>query len=77
MDGEIKNRVANSKLITIDLMDYAPNVQILEVDLKQFLFNGLVLKEKDFRAAIKKFDFEKYNPDMYISEIELGVWNKK
>ena len=60
MDGEIKNRVANSKLITIDLMDYAPNVKILELDLKQFLFNGLVLKEKDFRAAIKKFDFGKY-----------------
>ena len=60
MNGKIKNRVANSKLITVDLMDYAPNVQILEVDLKQFLFNGHILKEKDFRYAIKQFEFEKY-----------------
>ena len=60
MSGEIQNRVANSKLITIDLIDYAPTDQILELDLKQFLFKGLVLKEKDFRVAIEEFEFDKY-----------------
>ena len=38
MGEEIINRVAKSSLITIDLADYAPNVEILELDLKQFLF---------------------------------------
>ena len=60
MEKEIINRVANSELITIDLADYMPEIQILELDLKQFLFEGFILKEKDFRASIKKFDFRKY-----------------
>ena len=59
MSKEIVNRVANSSLITIDLADYAPNVEILELDLKQFLFEGFILKEKDFRASLKEFDFKK------------------
>ena len=60
MSDEIINRVANSGLITIDLADYAPNLEILELDLKQFLFEGQILKEKAFRSSIKKFDFSKY-----------------
>ena len=60
MSDEIINRVANSGLITIDLADYAPNLEILELDLKQFLFEGQILKEKAFRSSIKNFDFSKY-----------------
>ena len=60
MTNEIINRVANSGLITIDLANYAPNIEILELDLKQFLFDGLILKEKDFRSSLKEFDFIDY-----------------
>ncbi len=60
MTNEIINRVANSGLITIDLANYAPNIAILELDIKQFLFEGLILKEKDFRASLKRFDFINY-----------------
>jgi hypothetical protein len=60
MSEEIINRVANSDLITIDLTDYAPNIQILELDIKHFLFEGFILKEKDFRASLKEFDFSGY-----------------
>ena len=60
MSEEIINRVANSYLITIDLTDYAPNIQILELDIKHFLFEGFILKEKDFRASLKEFDFSGY-----------------
>jgi hypothetical protein len=60
MSNEIINRVLNSDLITIDLADYSPNIGILELDLKQFLFEGFVLKEKDFRNSLKEFDFSKY-----------------
>ena len=59
--NEIKNRVADSGIVNVDLSDYAPKENILELDLKQFLFDGLVLKEKEFRIALKEFDFNKYD----------------
>ena len=61
MKEEIINRVANSSLISIDLGDYAPKIQILELDIKQFLHEGLILKETVFRKTLKEFDFSIYN----------------
>jgi len=60
MSGEIVNRVANSALITIDLTDYAPKETIAILDAKDFLFEGIILKEKDFRNTLKEFDFSVY-----------------
>ena len=60
MSKEIVNRVANSRLITIDLLDYAPKDNILIFDVKDLLFEGIVLKEKEFRTSLKEFDFSKY-----------------
>ena len=60
MSKEIVNRVTNSKLITIDLSDYAPKENILIFDVKDLLFEGIILKEKDFRSSLKEFDFSKY-----------------
>jgi len=60
MGKEIINRVANSDLITIDLSDYVPAKKITEIDLKDFLFEKFILKEKDFRMALKRFDFSLY-----------------
>jgi len=60
MTGEIINRVANSNLITIDLVDYAPTSAIKILDIKDFLFEGIFLKEKEFRTSLKEFDFSVY-----------------
>ena len=60
MAKEIVNRVANSGLINLDLTDYAPTKTIVEIDLKQFLFEGFILKEKEFRNTLKAFDFSAY-----------------
>ena len=60
MTGEIINRVANSNLITIDLADYAPTSAIKILDIKDFLFEGVLLKEKEFRSSLKEFDFSNY-----------------
>ena len=57
MSGEIVNRVANSGLINIDLSDYAPKQNIAVLEVKDFLFQGIILKEKEFRTSLKKFDF--------------------
>ena len=60
MSGEIINRVANSALITIDLTDYAPRDTVAILDIKDFLFEGIILKEKEFRNTLKEFDFSVY-----------------
>ena len=48
MNQEIINRVANSGLITINLEEYYPKGKRFIIDLKDWLFEGLVLKEKEF-----------------------------
>jgi len=58
--GEIKNRVAGSKLITLDLEDFYPTGKRVEVDISQFLFQGILLKEKEFRLKIKSYDWKQY-----------------
>lgn len=54
------NRVANSGLITLNLENYFPKQEIMAFDLKPFLFMEMILKEKDFRAALKEHDWEQY-----------------
>lgn len=66
MDDIIVNRVANSGLLTIDLEEYLPKEEILVFDLKEHLFRGLILKEKDFREALKNWDWEQYR-DKYVA----------
>ena len=60
MSNEIVNRVANSSLISIDLADYAPIQSIAVLDVKDFLFQEIILKEKEFRSNLKEFDFSIY-----------------
>jgi hypothetical protein len=54
------NRVDQSGLITIDLEKYYPNQAIYTFDIKDYLFHGLILKEKDFRDALKQHDWLQY-----------------
>ena len=57
---ELVNRVANSSLITINLeLDY-PSEDVKIFDLKDYLFHGLILKEKDFRTSLKEIDWNEY-----------------
>jgi hypothetical protein len=60
MENEIINRVSQSPLITFDLEKfYVPGDRIL-VDIKDQLFQGMILKEKDFRDYIKAIDWSSY-----------------
>ena len=57
---EIINRVAKSGLVTLDLEDYYhPGARVL-YDLKENLFMGMILKEKDFREFLKSHDWAQY-----------------
>ena len=60
MDEAIINRVNESALITLNLEEYFPTEEIALFDMKDYLFMGLILKEKDFRETLKNLDLTNY-----------------
>ncbi|MEN2284263.1 DUF2480 family protein [Algoriphagus sp. SE2] len=58
--SEIVNRVAQSSIISLDLEEIYPKEERVVFDLEPFLFQGLVLREKDFRLALKEIDWLQY-----------------
>lgn len=62
----IVNKVAESGLISFDLENYYPKENRKVFDLKDHLFMGLILKEKDFRAALLQIDWNSYK-DAYVA----------
>ena len=62
---EIVNKVAKSPLITLDLEEFYPEGKRIMFDLKDFLFQELILKEKDFRDQLKNHNWEQYK-DAYV-----------
>jgi hypothetical protein len=57
---EIINKVANSSLISVDLDEFINKEEKIVFDLKEVLYEGLILKEKDFRSFIKSNDWSVY-----------------
>ena len=57
---EIKNKVANSGLEPLNLGDFYPEGERVIIDMKDHLFEGLILREKDFRAFLKNEDWTRY-----------------
>jgi hypothetical protein len=66
MENEIVNKVSQSGLITIDLEEYYPSGDRVLFDIKNLLYQGLILREKDFREFIKNKDWSEYK-DKYVS----------
>lgn len=60
MQEEIINRVAQSKLITFNLEDYYPEGNRVALDIKDWLYEGFILKEKEFRAYVQEHDWSQY-----------------
>jgi len=60
MNEPIINKVADSGIITLDMEKYYPGGENIVFDLKDHLFMGMILKEKDFREALKKTDWSVY-----------------
>ncbi|WP_396155006.1 DUF2480 family protein [Flavobacterium macrobrachii] len=57
---EIINKVASSSLEVFDLEDYYPIGIRTQIDISQWLYEGFLLKEKDFREALKNHDWSQY-----------------
>lgn len=60
MSEPFVNKVAESGLITLDLENWYPRGATAVFDMKDYLFMGLILKEKDFREALKNIDWSVY-----------------
>ena len=60
MAEEIINRIANSKLKTFDLEEIYPDGKRVLFDIKDWLFEEIILKEKDFRASVKNHKWSQY-----------------
>lgn len=58
--AEIVNKIKQSKLETVDLEKIAGDIDIQELDLRDFLFQGLILKESEFREKMDTHDWKRY-----------------
>ncbi len=70
MEGEIVNKVANAQIEQIDLLDFVAKGALKSIDLKDLLWNELVLREKEFRVWLKEHDWNQYenqNVQVYCS----------
>jgi hypothetical protein len=66
MAKEIVNRVSQSRLLTVDLEDYYPIGERVLIDIKDWLHEGFVLREKEFRVKIAEHDWKQYQ-DTYVA----------
>lgn len=78
MNEPIINKVAESGIITIDLETWYPKEETIVFDMKGYLFMGLILKEKDFREALKNKDWLEFtNKNVAITctaDAIIPVW---
>ena len=54
------NKIAQSGLIVLDLENYFPKIEVVEIDISQFLFKGIILREKEFRTSLKEYDWSPF-----------------
>ncbi len=66
MPEEIINKITQSKLITFDLEDYYPKGERKVLDLKDWLYEGFILREKEFRGYILDHNWEQYK-DTFVA----------
>ena len=78
MSIQINNKVADSGIITLDLASFLPSDEIVIFDIKPFLFMELIIKEKEFREALKNLDLSIYqNKNVAITcttDAIIPVW---
>ena len=73
------NRVAASSLETINLEHFFPKEEVAIFDIKDYLFKELILKEKDFRTALKEHDWTQYQDKTLLVDCStdaiIPIWS--
>ena len=70
---EIVNKVANSKLLTLDLEQFLPESKPVVLDIKDGLFQELILKEMDFRTWVKEVSTQNAGKLVSITNSSEGI----
>lgn len=78
MENKVQNKINSGQIVTIDLEEYYPKEQQHIIDLKDNLWQELVLKEKDFRDFVKNHNWSLYK-DTYVGvhcsvDVIIPVW---
>ena len=78
MSDEIINRVAQSSLVVLDLEEIRPSGERVLLDIADWLYEGLVLREKEFRTTVQDHDWSQYS-DSFValtcsSDAIIPVW---
>lgn len=60
MENKLVNKVERSGIITVDILDLKPTEKAVFLDLKQFLFMEMIVKEKEFKEALEQFSWEQF-----------------
>jgi hypothetical protein len=60
------NKVAESGIVTLNLEMFFPEKEFVVFDIKDYLFHGLILKEKEFREALKLLDWAAYQDKIVL-----------
>lgn len=78
VDKPLINRVANSGIKVINLEEFYPTREIIAFDLKPYLYKELILKEKEFRAALKEVDWSEFSDKIVLlynsTDAIIPVW---
>ena len=78
MKGAIRNKISEAGLITIDLLDYIPSEKSVGIDLKNWLIDGLIIKEVDFKKKLEELSLSKFNnKNVYVycsKDVIIPVW---
>ena len=57
----IQNKVAESGLVVLDLANFLPKESVVGLDIKDFLFHGMVVREREFREMLRDFDWSVFS----------------
>lgn len=66
IEKPLVNKVAESGLITLKLEEFLPKTEVVALDLKDYLFHGLILKEKEFRTQLKALDWTSFEQKVLL-----------
>lgn len=77
--SEIVNRIANSPIVTFKLENYHVEGERVLLDIKDQLFHGMILREKDFRAWVREHDWTQYEGKHVaitcsVEDVIIQVW---
>jgi hypothetical protein len=73
----IENKIANSGLVTLDLGDFYQNSKRVSLDIKPWLFQEMIIREKDFKEHLNQHNWTQYKDQLvcFYSSVDAIIPN--